>query len=58
MTKSEGLAGRPVSLFWGSLTAGRFLLGAIAGRVGVRRLLILCITAGLSLLPFLSIGPL
>lgn len=44
---SEGLAGTAVSLFWGSLTAGRFLLGAIADRVGVRRLLSLCVTAGL-----------
>lgn len=43
----EGLAGTAVSLFWVSLTAGRFLLGAIADRVGVRRLLALCVTAGL-----------
>ncbi len=44
---SEGLAGTAVSLFWISLTAGRFLLGAIADRVGVRRLLTLCVTTGL-----------
>jgi fucose permease len=44
---SEGLAGTAVSLFWISLTAGRFLLGAIADRVGVRRLLMLCVTTGL-----------
>ncbi|MBO9539080.1 MFS transporter [bacterium] len=44
---SEGLAGTAVSLFWVSLTAGRFLLGAIADQVGVRRLLIRCVTAGL-----------
>lgn len=44
---SEGLAGTAVSLFWISLTAGRFLLGAIADRVGVRRLLLLCVTTGL-----------
>lgn len=44
---SEGLAGAAVSLFWISLTAGRFLLGAIADQVGVRRLLSRCVTAGL-----------
>ncbi len=44
---SQSLAGTAVSLFWISLTAGRFLLGAIADRVGVRRLLILCVSTGL-----------
>ncbi len=44
---STGEAGTAVSLFWVSLTAGRFLIGAIADRVGVRRLLIICVSAGL-----------
>jgi fucose permease len=44
---SGSLAGTAVSLFWIALTAGRFLLGAIADRVGVQRLLILCVTTGL-----------
>lgn len=36
---SVGLAGTAVTCYWGALTAGRFLLGAIADRVGVHRLL-------------------
>ena len=44
---SEALAGSAVTLFWVSLTAGRFGLGAIADRVGVPRLLSFSVTAGL-----------
>jgi len=44
---SEAFAGAAVSLFWISLTAGRFLIGAIADRVGVRRLLTFCATTGM-----------
>lgn len=44
---SSALAGTAVSVFWISLTAGRFGLGAIADRVGVRRLLMLCVTTAL-----------
>lgn len=36
---SVGLAGTAVTCYWGALTVGRFLLGAIADRVGVYRLL-------------------
>lgn len=43
----EGAAGTALSLYWGSLTAGRFLLGAIADRVGVQRLVSASITTGL-----------
>lgn len=32
-------AGTAVSVYWGSLTAGRFLLGTIVNRLGVRKLL-------------------
>lgn len=52
LTQYRGLpastAGTIVTLFWISLTAGRFLLGAIADRVGVRRLLASCITTALA----------
>ncbi|MNL29440.1 putative transporter [compost metagenome] len=44
---SEPIAGSAVTLFWVSLTAGRFGLGAIADRVGVPRLLSFCVTSGL-----------
>ena len=44
---SEAIAGSAVPLFWVSLTAGRFGLGAIADRVGVPRLLSFSITCGL-----------
>jgi fucose permease len=36
---SVGLAGTAVTCYWGALTVGRFLLGAIANHVGVYRLL-------------------
>jgi fucose permease len=36
---SVGLAGTAVTCYWGALTAGRFLLGAIADHLGVYRLL-------------------
>lgn len=36
---SPGLAGTAVTCYWGALTGGRFLLGAIADHVGVHRLL-------------------
>lgn len=44
---SAGVAGTAVTLYWGSLTAGRFLLGAIADHVGVHRLLPLSVTSAL-----------
>lgn len=44
---SEAIAGAAVSLFWISLTAGRFLIGAIADHVGLRRLLSFCVTTGM-----------
>ena len=44
---SEGIAGSAVTLFWVSLTAGRFGLGAIADHVGVPRLLSFSVTSGL-----------
>ena len=34
----EGTAGRWVALYWGGLTVGRLLLGAIGDRIGLRRL--------------------
>lgn len=40
----ERIAGTAMSAFWLSLTLARFGLGAIADRVGVRRLLGICVT--------------
>lgn len=39
---SLATAGAVVSLYWGMLTAGRFLLGAVAARIGPARLLSAC----------------
>lgn len=40
-------AGTAVSVYWGSLTAGRFLLGTIVNRMGVPRLLRIGVTTAL-----------
>ena len=41
------MAGTAVTCYWGALTAGRFLLGAIADRMGVHRLVSLSVTTAM-----------
>lgn len=43
----ETAAGMAVTMYWGSLTLGRFLLGSIADRVGVERLVGASVTTAL-----------
>jgi fucose permease len=50
-------AGALVSLYWGMLTAGRFLLGAMAERIGPARLLSLCCATALGALLLLCLPP-
>jgi fucose permease len=55
---SLSVASAGVSLYWGMLTAGRFLLGAAAERVGPARLLAVCCAGALAGLVALSVpGP-
>jgi fucose permease len=48
-------ASATTSLYWGMLTAGRFLLGAVAERVGPARLLAGCCSSALAALVLLSL---
>ena len=51
LTETRGMAPAPagiwVSIYWGSLTLGRLLAGVMVGRVGIRRLLWLCMGGAL-----------
>ncbi|MCX7789552.1 MAG: MFS transporter [Chloroflexaceae bacterium] len=51
LTETRGvapaLAGIWVSIYWGSLTLGRVLAGAMVGRIGMRRLLWMCMGGAL-----------
>jgi fucose permease len=49
------LASAVVSVYWGMLTAGRFLLGAVAERIGPVRLLASCCTTALVALLLLAV---
>lgn len=49
------LASAMVSVYWGTLTAGRFLLGAVAERIGPARLLATCCTTALAALLLLAV---
>jgi fucose permease len=52
---SLALASAMVSVYWGALTGGRFLLGAVAERIGPARLLAACCTTAFGALLLLAV---